>query len=99
MSGEKIKLKLKAALHQRGSGLLPLATVFKEFDVDGSGQLNWEEFCGALRKCGLTPSAQEARLLFLECDKDQNNEVSYHEFLETLRVRPCPQTVTFTLLC
>ena len=78
-------LRLRAALQLRGGGLLPLAKAFKEFDTDNSGQLNWEEFCGALRKCGLTLTPQDIRQLFLQCDKDGNNEISLQEFIESIR--------------
>lgn len=88
---EKVLQRLRASLQQRGGGTLPLANVFKEFDTDGSGSLNWEEFCSALRKCGLTPSPQDVRMLFLACDKDGNNEISTSEFIDALRVRTdCP---------
>ena len=82
---DKVLHRLRAALKLRGGGLLPLAVAFKEFDTDNSGQLSWEEFCGALRQCGLTPSTQDVRLLFLHCDKDGNNEISYQEFIGALR--------------
>lgn len=89
MSTDTIKRRIQATLEQRGGGVLTLSNCFKEFDIDNSGQLSWEEFCGALRKCGLTPSVQDIRALFLECDKDGNNEISYEEFVNAFRVSYC----------
>lgn len=82
---ERVKQRLQAALKQQSGGLLGLANLFKEYDTDGSGALNWEEFCTALKKCGLTPSPQDVRALFLDLDKDGNNEISYKEFIQTMR--------------
>ncbi len=81
----RVKQRLQASLKQQSGGLLGLSNLFKEYDLDGSGALNWEEFCTALQKCGLTPSPQDIRSLFLELDKDGNNEISYDEFLQTMR--------------
>ena len=86
MSGnDKLKQKLQASLKLQSHGLLGLANLFKEYDIDGSGALSWEEFCGALKKCGLAPSNQEIRSLFLELDRDGNNEISYPEFIQSMR--------------
>jgi Ca2+-binding EF-hand superfamily protein len=81
----RVKQRLQAALKQQSNGLLGLANLFKEYDTDNSGALNWEEFCTALQKCGLTPSPQDIRALFLELDKDGNNEISYEEFIQAMR--------------
>jgi hypothetical protein len=86
MSSEKVLSRLRASLAARGGGLLPLGQAFKEFNIDNSGYLDWEAFCGALRSCGLTPSPQDVRLLFLECDKDGNNKISMQEFIDALKV-------------
>jgi len=84
MSSTRIKERLRSALKARG-GTLSLLSVFKEFDTDNSGQLSWEEFCGAFRSCGLAAAPQEIRSLFLECDKDGSNEISFDEFINSLR--------------
>ncbi len=81
----RVKQRLQAALKQQSGGLLGLSNLFKEYDIDQSGALSWEEFCTALQKCGLTPSPQDIRALFLELDKDGNNEISYNEFIQTMR--------------
>ena len=84
---ERVKQRLQAALKQQSGGLLGLSNLFKEYDTDGSGSLNWEEFCTALSKCGLTPSPQDIRALFLELDKDGNNEISYNEFIHRYTIK------------
>ena len=58
--GTRIKDRVKAALKARG-GTLSLLNVFKEFDTDKTGQLSWDEFCGAFRSCGLAAAPQEIR--------------------------------------
>ena len=42
---------------------------FKKCDKDGNGCLSWDEFCGALRSAGLTPSPRDIRALvcMLDC--------------------------------
>ena len=84
-ANEKLKQRLQASLRKQTTGLLGLANLFKEYDTDGSGALSWEEFSGALRKCGLAPSNQDIRALFLELDTDGNNEISYEEFIRSMR--------------
>lgn len=81
----RVKQRLQAALKQQSGGLLGLASLFKQFDVDHSGSLSWEEFCSALQKCGLAPSPQDIRAIFLDLDKDGNNEISYQEFIHAMR--------------
>jgi hypothetical protein len=45
MSTGRIKQRLQSVLKQRGvKGMIGLLAAFREFDTDGSGQLNWEEF-------------------------------------------------------
>ena len=42
MNTSVLKNKFRAALRSRGIGTLPLITVFKQFDVDDSGELSWD---------------------------------------------------------
>jgi Ca2+-binding EF-hand superfamily protein len=44
-------------------------------------------YYSALQRCGLAPSPQDLRALFLEFDKDGSNEISFQEFVSALRVR------------
>jgi Ca2+-binding EF-hand superfamily protein len=81
----RVKQKLQAVLKQRGNGTLGLLNAFKDFDQDNSGTLSWEEFCAALKKGGLYPSAQDIRILFIGLDKDGNNEISYQEFIDGMK--------------
>jgi Ca2+-binding EF-hand superfamily protein len=81
----RVVQRLQAALKQQSGGLLGLANLFKTFDTDNSGSLSWEEFCSALQKCGLTPSPQDIRAIFLDLDKDGDNSISYKEFIQIMR--------------
>ena len=45
MSTSRIKQRLQTVLRQRGlKGMIGLLAAFREFDVDKSGNLNWDEF-------------------------------------------------------
>ncbi len=81
----RVVQRLQAGLKQQSGGLLGLANLFKSFDLDNSGSLSWEEFCTALQKCGLTPSPQDIRAIFLDLDKDGDNSISYKEFIHIMR--------------
>jgi Ca2+-binding EF-hand superfamily protein len=80
-----VKQRLQATLKARGYGLISLLNSFKEFDINGDGELSWEEFNSALLKCGLTPAPQDMRALFLELDTDGSNSISYPEFVRSMR--------------
>jgi Ca2+-binding EF-hand superfamily protein len=81
----RVVQRFQAALKQQSGGLLGLANLFKTFDTDNSGELSWEEFCSALQKCGLAPSPQDIRAVFLELDRDGSNSISYKEFISIMR--------------
>lgn len=81
----RVKQRFQAALKQQSGGLLGLSNVFHEIDNNKSGKATWEQFCTALQKCGLAPSPQDLRALFLELDTDGKNEISYEEFIKTMR--------------
>ena len=81
----KVKQRLQAALKEQSGGLLGLSNLFKTYDLDGSGELSWEEFCAAMQKSGLGLSTQDVRSLFLDLDKNGNGEISYNEFVALMR--------------
>lgn len=85
MSVERVKQRLQAVLKQRGYGLLGLLNSFQEFDLNGDGELSWDEFHAALLKSGLNPSPQDARALFTDLDSDASNSISYNEFIASMR--------------
>jgi Ca2+-binding EF-hand superfamily protein len=85
MSSSRVRQRLQATLKARGYGLISLLNSFREFDINGDGELSWEEFNSALLKCGLTPAPQDMRALFLELDTDGSNSISYPEFVRSMR--------------
>ena len=62
-----------------------LLTYFKKFDRDGSGNLNKQEFIGAIRGLGFDVSNNEFELLFNEFDLDGSQQLTYREFLRKMR--------------
>lgn len=52
-----------------------------------------------LQKCGIAPSPQDTRALFLEFDADGNNEISYDEFVSALRVSMILAPILVQLSC
>lgn len=85
MSANRTKQKLQSALRQRSDGTLSLLSAFKSFDTDNSGELDYEEFCNALKLCGLQCTPQDTRALFVELDSDCSNSISYEELMRSMR--------------
>mmetsp|Transcript_12643 Transcript_12643/g.23060 ORF Transcript_12643/g.23060 Transcript_12643/m.23060 type:complete len:2081 (+) Transcript_12643:183-6425(+) len=66
-------------------GLSTVSKNFKEADVDDSKALGKEEFKNAMRECDLKLTGKDLNLLFDYFDQDGSGEVSYDEFINTLR--------------
>ena len=58
---------------------------FALWDVDGSGEIEREEFGPALRALGFDVSAEEARALFDSFDTDASGQISHKELYRQLR--------------
>jgi len=56
------------------------AAAFNEFDADGSGELDEEEFFAALERLGVELSDEENRKLWREVDTDGGGEIDLEEF-------------------
>lgn len=63
--------------HQEAS----MRAVFREFDKDGSGQVDAKELKEVMNKCGSNLSDQEVARLVQLIDKDGSGTVSYEEFI------------------
>ena len=60
--------------------------MFKMFDYDGSGTVSLDEFSRGLKRRNLEPlfSREQQRVLFQHIDKDGNEELDVHEFMQFL---------------
>lgn len=74
---------------------VPSRIMFREFDLNNEGIINFEEFTNALTKRGFQYNEQELKRLFEECISSQTKEkISYSDFVKifytgyTLDVRP-----------
>lgn len=59
---------------------------FDEFDVDGSGTIDEDEFQGLIKKCAKVPKGVSVpetrfRLLWKECDADGSGGIDFEEFV------------------
>lgn len=54
--------------------------IFKHFDLDGFGTIEFSEFTRALESIGCTFPEFEQRAVFDKYDKDGNNKLDYEEF-------------------
>merc|ERR1712178_70998 len=58
-----------------------MARIFKFFDVDGSGELDKEEFAMAMERFGMTLTKKEIDGLFRRYDEDGGGEISFDELV------------------
>ena len=61
--------------------------LFKHFDLDGFGTIEFSEFCKALETIGCLYKQFEMRALFDKFDKDGNNRLDYEEFASMFAIR------------
>ena len=56
-----------------------MLTVFNEFDTTDDGEIDLQEFKGALEVLGINLAPNKVRMLFAAFDKDHNNTVDFVE--------------------
>jgi Ca2+-binding EF-hand superfamily protein len=61
--------------------------IFKHFDLDGFGTIEFSEFTRALESIGCTFPEHEQRAVFAKYDKDGNNKLDYEEFSAWFAIR------------
>jgi hypothetical protein len=61
-------------------GLSQMAVIFKEMDMDGSGQLDYQEFEAGLKKFGMDVSQEEVSGMLLLLDNDGSGTLDLEEF-------------------
>ena len=58
-----------------------LKQIFKQYDVDGSGELSYDEFeCAMIKDLNMVGMRKEVRLLFDKYDNDCSDTINYQEF-------------------
>lgn len=68
--------------------------VFKTFDDDGSGDLDYQEFTKAVADYGMVVSEAECKQLFLKYDRDGDGAINYNEFIRGVTGIEQPETTT-----
>ena len=61
--------------------------IFRHFDLDGFGTIEFSEFTRALESMGCTFPEYEQRALFAKYDRDGNNKLDYEEFSAWFAIR------------
>ena len=82
LSSEQMQAALRDALKANATRIIDL---FKEWDVDGDGQVSKAEFSRALPMLGLQVDAGMASSLFDAFDPDGSGDIGYKEFAQLLR--------------
>ncbi len=83
---DQIKNKVKNQLNARGvDTMVQLQHTFVEFDKDQSGTLNRLEFEDFMAKIGVFLTRQELRTVYDHFDVNQDGQIQYEEFVNTLR--------------
>ena len=60
--------------------------VFRDWDGDGSGAIDPQEFCSALRRGGLELSKEQVDSLFACIDRDASGSISFRELNKVVRL-------------
>mmetsp|Transcript_38690 Transcript_38690/g.82166 ORF Transcript_38690/g.82166 Transcript_38690/m.82166 type:complete len:424 (-) Transcript_38690:62-1333(-) len=58
-----------------------VGSIFERMDTDGSGTLNKQEFVAALTSMELGLTRREINAIMFQVDQDQDNRISYREFV------------------
>ena len=62
----------------------PLVNVFKRFDVDGDGQITWQDVLSIFTEIGHDIDEAEAREMVHFFDKDEDNSINFLEFVQLM---------------
>mmetsp|Transcript_38298 Transcript_38298/g.53167 ORF Transcript_38298/g.53167 Transcript_38298/m.53167 type:complete len:197 (+) Transcript_38298:325-915(+) len=82
---KRIMKKLLTQLSKMGcNGFSALKKSFQDFDSDGSGKLNIEEFHKSLMFCAIALNITEVQKLMDFFDKDKSGSVELEEFISAL---------------
>ena len=79
---EEVLTELGKALASKLGRIIDL---FREWDEDGSGEIDKQEFCDAMESIGLEATLAERRALFDRLDEDRSGTIEYGELVKKLR--------------
>ena len=65
-----------------GTDVSHLQQQFEQFDRDGSGRIDYNEFVELLEAVGPRPTEEEAQLAFSIIDADGDGSVGFDEFVD-----------------
>jgi Ca2+-binding EF-hand superfamily protein len=96
---EEVKKKFKTAVELTVKGEADWEQLFRAYDEDGSGEMEFEEFEAAVRgECNIAEgvvSEGELRELFGAVDKDSSGDIDLREFVDFLESDPLAADMTF----
>lgn len=80
--------RLRDTLRAMSDSILRLQEAFKEFDQDGNGRIDRDEFDALLKKLGADLSRNEADAAFKDIDQNGNSAVEFEEFARWWKLQP-----------
>jgi len=84
---ENALLMIRKELSSRGYfGISLLRKIFSRADKNGNAQLDRNEFCWCLKECNINLTKTDYEKIFRYFDQNNDNNVSFTEFIEALTV-------------
>jgi len=81
---EEVVERIMTLLRTRMASKRIITPVFRDMDVDHSGQLDYDEFEAAMRRLGMNEPKQKLRWVAEAMDEDGNGTIEYVEFVNAV---------------
>jgi len=82
--GQVLKEKIRQKTRGQESEAYTLTRVFRHFDLEDTGTVNFPEWSHALERFGILMPEKESAALFMQHDKARHGRISYANFVESL---------------